>query len=75
MMPLMDGFGFLDEFEKLPEYLIQRMKIIILTSSLNEDDFSRAKKYKSVINIIKKPLLLNKMLEIKEELEKYQVNN
>jgi CheY-like chemotaxis protein len=22
MMPLMDGFGFLDEFEKLPEYLI-----------------------------------------------------
>src|ERR1700749_814509 len=37
-MPIMDGFGFLDEFEKMPGYIKDKAKVIMLTSSLDEED-------------------------------------
>jgi CheY-like chemotaxis protein len=66
MMPLMDGFQFLDELEKLPHEITDGIKVIVITSSLNEADFQRAFNYKSVIDIIKKPMTNSKMLEIKD---------
>jgi CheY-like chemotaxis protein len=47
-MPLMDGFQFLDEFEKLSAVAKKKCKIVMLTSSINPQDFSRAKKYLNV---------------------------
>ncbi len=55
-MPLMDGFQFLDEFEKLNTYTKTRCKIVMLTSSINPQDFSRSKKYHSVQRYLNKPL-------------------
>jgi CheY-like chemotaxis protein len=55
-MPLMDGFQFLDEFEKLTTSTKKKCKIVMLTSSINPQDFSRSKKYNNVKLYINKPL-------------------
>jgi len=55
-MPLMDGFQFLDEFEKLPEHILTYSKIVMLTSSINSKDIKRSKKYSYVKEFINKPL-------------------
>jgi CheY-like chemotaxis protein len=55
-MPLMDGFQFLDEFEKLSLIAKKKCKIVMLTSSINPQDFSRSKKYNNVKLYLNKPL-------------------
>ena len=55
-MPLMDGFQFLDEFEKLSESTKEHSKIIMLTSSLNPLDMQKAKKNKLIVKYLNKPL-------------------
>jgi len=55
-MPLMDGFQFLDEFEKLGNPAKKKCAIIMLTSSINPQDFSRSKKYPNVKRYLNKPL-------------------
>ncbi|NOS56543.1 MAG: response regulator [Cyclobacteriaceae bacterium] len=55
-MPLMDGFQFLDEFEKLTPATKAKCKIIMLTSSINPQDFSRSKKYTNVRLYLNKPI-------------------
>lgn len=55
-MPLMDGFQFLDEFEKLTNVAKGKCKIVMLTSSINPQDFNRSKKYENVKQYINKPL-------------------
>ena len=55
-MPIMDGFGFLEEFIKLPEAITSDVKIAMLTSSLEESEKERAFKYKNVVDFINKPL-------------------
>lgn len=55
-MPLMDGFQFLDEFEKLSESTRNKCKIVMLTSSINPQDVNKSKKYSYVKQYINKPL-------------------
>lgn len=55
-MPLMDGFQFLDEFEKLTIIAKKKCKIVMLTSSINPQDFNRSKKYENVRLYLNKPL-------------------
>ena len=55
-MPLMDGFQFLDEFEKLNNSVRKKSRIVMLTSSINPQDFARSKKYNSVRQYLNKPL-------------------
>jgi CheY-like chemotaxis protein len=55
-MPLMDGFQFLEEFEKLSNVIKTKCKIVMLTSSINPQDFSRSKKYENVKLYLNKPL-------------------
>ena len=55
-MPLMDGFQFLDEFEKLSTKTKDKCKIVMLTSSINPQDVSKSKKYSYVKQYINKPL-------------------
>jgi CheY-like chemotaxis protein len=55
-MPLMDGFQFLDEFEKLSNAAKKKCAIVMLTSSINPQDFNRSKKYPNVKLYLNKPL-------------------
>ncbi len=55
-MPLMDGFQFLDEFEKLSEQTRSKCKVVMLTSSINPQDVNKSKKYSYVKEYINKPL-------------------
>ena len=55
-MPIMDGYQFITEFEKLPKELIRDSRIVLLTTSLNPDDIEKSKKISSVSKFINKPL-------------------
>ena len=56
-MPIMDGFGFLDAFNKLEYPNKEKAKIIVLTSSQNSSDMERARKF-GVTRYMTKPLNL-----------------
>ena len=63
-MPVLDGWQFLDEFEKLRPALNQEIKIYMVSSSIDEDDFSRVKKIDSVTGLIVKPITKNDIQKI-----------
>jgi two-component SAPR family response regulator len=55
-MPLMNGWEFLDRFEALEESIKKRIKIYILSSSVDKKDMDRAKANKNIIHYLVKPL-------------------
>jgi CheY-like chemotaxis protein len=55
-MPILDGFQFIEEFEKLDPSLVEAIRIVMLTSSINPSDIEQSKNYKSVSGFIHKPL-------------------
>ncbi|HWZ21314.1 MAG TPA: response regulator [Cytophagaceae bacterium] len=63
-MPLMDGFQFLDEFEKLSDVIKTNSKVVMLTSSLNPQDMNKAKKNKYVLKYLNKPLTQENLKKI-----------
>jgi len=63
-MPLMDGFQFLDEFENLSALTRKKSRIVMLTSSINPQDFNRSKKYNNVKMYLNKPLSHDSILKI-----------
>ncbi|MCA9621230.1 MAG: response regulator [Myxococcales bacterium] len=55
-MPRMNGWQFLDAFEKLPVQRQSKVVIVMLTTSLNPDDHERAVRRPSVKGFENKPL-------------------
>lgn len=55
-MPLMNGFQFLNEFERLEESFKNTMKFVILTSSHDPEDLKLAESNKRVVKYLNKPL-------------------
>ena len=55
-MPHMDGWEFLDQFITLPDSVLQKMKIVMLTSSVDINDIAKSKTYKPVTDFLSKPL-------------------
>ncbi|MBM3176850.1 MAG: response regulator [Bacteroidetes bacterium] len=55
-MPVVDGFVFLYEFDKFPDLVKNKTKIIILSSSDNKRDIDKIVNNNHVINFITKPL-------------------
>ena len=56
MMPDLDGFGFLSEFEKLNDQVKEKSKIVMLSTSESFKDLNRANQNKYVYKFLNKPL-------------------
>jgi CheY-like chemotaxis protein len=60
-MPDMDGWDFLESFEKLFKIPYTNCNIAILTASIFLEDIERSKTYKCVRDFISKPLAADKL--------------
>ncbi len=55
-MPIMDGFGFLEEIIKFPKPIAKQCAVVMLSSSDNPNDIARAMNFEVVIDFFTKPL-------------------
>jgi CheY-like chemotaxis protein len=55
-MPVLDGFAFLEEFEKMSQAVKSNCRIVVLSSSISPHDINRASTHNYVIKYINKPL-------------------
>jgi CheY-like chemotaxis protein len=60
-MPIMNGFEFVEAFEKLPVNTRKNYQIYVISSSINDNDLTKIPKYPSVIQFINKPLTSNNL--------------
>jgi CheY-like chemotaxis protein len=65
-MPEIDGWSFLEEFDKIRSTLIGEFKIFFLSGSINPEDIEKAKNNNLVTNYYAKPLMMEGILELKE---------
>ena len=56
MMPVMDGFDFLDEYATLPDSIRSYSRIVMLSSTESFKDLNRANSNKYVYKFLNKPL-------------------
>jgi CheY-like chemotaxis protein len=66
MMPILDGFGFLQRFEELPDSIRGKVRIVMLTSSLDPRDKDKSVESPYVVGFIDKPLDKWKMEQLVE---------
>lgn len=55
-MPIMDGWDFLEDFIAIPNKNRENVIVYIISSSIDANDFIRARSYKAVNNYILKPI-------------------
>jgi CheY-like chemotaxis protein len=60
-MPEIDGFGFLEKYENLPEAIRLNCIVMMLSTSLNPGDHERAKNNRYVSRFLNKPLTKEKL--------------
>lgn len=63
-MPVMDGWGFLKEYEKLQPKLTKKIPIYIITSSIDPADIQKSKAINLVIDFIVKPMTKETFMNI-----------
>jgi CheY-like chemotaxis protein len=63
-MPIMNGFEFLEDFNKMPETVKEKCKIIMLSSSFDKNDYHRAIGNKYVYRYLNKPLSIEALADI-----------
>ena len=63
-MPIMNGFEFIEEFEKRFFKQFPQTALFVLSSSVRENDKIKALGYPSVRGFISKPLLSNQLEDI-----------
>ena len=63
-MPAMNGWEFLDRYNKLDEEFKSRITIVMLTTSFNPDDINRAKENAAISKFETKPLTSGKLKRV-----------
>lgn len=64
-MPVMNGWDFLEELDNIKESFEQLPRIYILSSTVDPEDYKRAKSFPAVIDFISKPLSKQYLDQIK----------
>jgi CheY-like chemotaxis protein len=67
-MPVIDGWQFLGEYNKIRDFLPKNISIYITTSSISQSDIIRAKNCNIVNDFIIKPISLENFNEIIEKI-------
>ncbi len=65
-MPIMDGWQFLESFSKIKT--AEKVHIYIVSSSQDPEDIERARNHKAVDSYVIKPVALNEIIRIAEEI-------
>jgi CheY-like chemotaxis protein len=60
-MPIMDGWDFLDEYAQLNHDLDKKSTIYMVSSSNNQKDVERAKRFDEVTDYLIKPVTRDKL--------------
>ncbi len=55
-LPIMSGFEFVEEFERLPADIRRKYLIYVLSSSMNRNDKSRVDSNENIVKMMDKPL-------------------
>jgi CheY-like chemotaxis protein len=63
-MPIMNGWEFLDEYNRLNIDPSGRCKIYIISSSVFSNDINKARSYPLVKDFVSKPLNVEKIIEL-----------
>ena len=63
-MPVMDGWTFLEEYDKLEDVLKSKIVFVMLTTSINPADKRRVEKREESVDFLYKPLTLKMINEI-----------
>lgn len=63
-MPIMNGWEFLEEFEHIKHQIEKDVYVNMLSSSVYNDDITKAKTYGTVNKFISKPLTVEKIREL-----------
>ena len=61
-MPEMNGFAFLEEFDKMANSVTDHCKVFLLTSSIDPVDIERANQNRYVVRVLNKPLNVEELL-------------
>jgi CheY-like chemotaxis protein len=72
MMPVMNGFQFIESFEKLPQALHDKYFMVALTSSMNKKDLNRLHNYLIVKDVLDKPFTAQKMNAVIKKVNEYK---
>jgi CheY-like chemotaxis protein len=63
-MPIMDGWGFINEFTKINPEIMRDIPIYISSSSIAAEDKEKAKNNKSILGYMSKPIKLEDLILI-----------
>ena len=64
-MPVMNGWEFLQEYKPRYQDKLANTHIVILSSTIDPEDFALAKQYPVVVQFISKPLSIENLEELK----------
>lgn len=74
-MPVMNGFEFLERFELFPDFVKKKIKIFIVSSTLDQKDIEKAKLSPLVLNILPKPLNTEVLFQLIAYHTQFESNN
>jgi PAS domain S-box-containing protein len=69
-MPEMDGWQFLEALQQFPSDVKNELNVIILSSSIFEEDINQTQNYSLVRNFLSKPLSVNEWKKVVSDFEK-----
>ena len=64
-MPFMNGWQFIEEFQKFPAAFLKKCKLFMFSSSINPKDIEKSKTYEVVAGFISKPLTTDKLNDLR----------
>ena len=68
-MPIMDGFQFMEEYDKLNPLFDKKVNIYMMSSSINKEDIQRAKTVSRISDYLIKPVEMDKLADLLTSME------